>query len=302
MYLIVMVFNAHHGKSSHGVIYIVTQLSHLKHKQAVTFSSDKNYIKYINTLVGTLLKHGTDADIFCRCVDFDQHDFDKIKNIDRINIIEDNIGLCNEKSILKDDTASVFYHYGIGRNNIRDIVNMLYSPRSVYTCHSRFKTIPELMKIGYDKILCLDVDTIINKEINHLFDEVEKYDMMTILTTVRPGQVIEYHGSSKFTNNTKNNMKCMFDEGMIVINNTHESKKLWERVRDYIFSDDRWKQWNVDSYILNDLLNSDFSDLNILDCDKKYKCSECYNGSYMWSGESITKSKQSFIDTVDQYN
>lgn len=203
---------------------------------------------------------------------------------------------------MKDDTASVYFHYGVGRDNLRDLVKLLYSPRSVYTCHSRFKTINELFNRGYDKILCLDVDTIVNGDINHMFDLVNNYDMMTIITKVEPGETIEYHGNSKYINESSTCMNCMFNEGMILINNTHRSRELWRDVSSYIFTEDRWRKWNVDSMILNQLLNNKHDNVSIFECDNKYKSSTCDEQAFMWSGESITKSNPKFIQKVTQYN
>ena len=266
--------------------------------RAITFSSDENYINYVNALVGTLKHNNTTGDIIGRFVDTDEISVDDVQCIK----VFDNQKLSNKKSILKDDTASIYYHYGIGRNNVRDLINLMYSERSVYTCHSRFKTIVELLDEGYEQILCLDVDTIVNKNINSIFNEIEDNDIMTIITHVDPGDVIEYHGNSKYTNNMNKTMRCMFNEGMIVINNTDRCRSFFKDVRDYIFTNDNWKEWNVDSKILNKLLNDKYVDIKIKECDNMYKNSECDPDALMWSGESITKNNPLFKQCVDKFN
>lgn len=270
-------------------------------RTAITFSSDANYIKYVNCLAGTLINNIT-GDIFCRCVDMTQQDIDRIKFRDNINLIYDVPNLNNTKTILKDNTASIYYHYGIGRNNIRKLATLLYSERSVYTCHSRFKTINELLTKGYEHILCLDVDSIILRSIDHMLDCVDNYDLMTLVTYIEPGEIIEYHGNDYYKNETGISMRCLFNEGMLLIKNTDISRKFWFEVEQTIFEDNNWLEWNQDSNILNKLLNNEFKDLKIYDCDTRYKDGECNDDSYIWSGESVTKSNKKFIEIVDRYN
>lgn len=270
-------------------------------KTAITFSSDANYIKYINCLAGTLASNIT-GDIYCRCVDMTQQDINKIKARDSINLIHDRPKLSNTKTILKDDTASIYYHYGIGRENIRKLATLMYSERSVYTCHSRFKTVNELLAKGYEYVLCLDVDTVILRSIDHMIDHVDGHDLMTLVTYIEPGGIIEYHGNDFYKNETEEHMRCLFNEGMLLIRNTDTSRRFWREIEQYIFKDSNWLEWNQDSNILNRLLNHDYKNLKIFDCDSKYKDGDCDDDSYIWSGESVTKSNQKFIDIVSRYN
>ena len=268
---------------------------------AVTFSTDYNYISYAQSLIQTLRNNETIADIYCRCIDFTSSQLrDFSKTYPDINMIDDSPGLENRKTILKDDTASTFYHYGIGRKNIRDLSSLLYSPRSVYACHSRFKTIPYLLDNDYSCVLTLDVDTIVNRNINCVFDMVDGYDCMTILTNIEPGDTIRWEGSNQIVNESDTSVRCMFAEGFIVINNTPRSVKLWTKVRDDIFM--KWESWNRDSDVINDLINNEFKSLTILDTDSRFKDSECLDATYMWSGESITKNNPKFKSIVSKYN
>lgn len=268
-------------------------------KRAITFSTDANYIKYTRALVNSLYSKGVDGDIICRCVDFTNEQLASLNDL-HITIIDDQKNLSQKKSILKDTDASIYHHYGASiKNNIKGLRDLLYSPRSVYTCHSRFHTIPDLLSQQYDTIICLDVDTIINRNIDCLYDMIIGHDLLTIVSEFEPGDVIEYGGLRPVTNNTDKIMRCLFSEGFLVINNTPISVEFWNEVAKEI--NESWESWNRDSEVINNLLNTEYINLDILSVGDIFKDGECQEDAYMWSGESVTKSNPRFISAVNSY-
>ena len=116
---------------------------------AITCSTDYNYVKYLYPFLDSLIEVKVKADIFVRVIDFTSEQLLEIKSkYNDINIIEDNPLMSEKKTLLKTKDKIILNHvYKI--KNILDIKKILYSPRSFYTCHSRFLSINELLNKNY---------------------------------------------------------------------------------------------------------------------------------------------------------
>ena len=244
---------------------------------AITCSTDYNYIHYLFKLLKSIEDNKIDADVYVRLVDFDEDQITEVMSRYDVNYIIDNPDLSNRKDILKDVTHAMHYTYGLdllktGRKNIK---KLLYSKRSVYTCHSRFKTINSLLDQNYKNVLSLDVDTLVKKDINHLFVNKENHDLRTV-TIIEEG--IEYF---------------FHNEGLLLIGNSDASKDFFQRVEDYIFeTGKRCFEWNVDSEALENVYEE--SDINLGFIDKLYKDTEFSKDAFMWSGDTTSKYDKRF--------
>ena len=246
---------------------------------AITCSTDYNYIHYLYKLVDSLHANNTDADIFVRLVDFTPAQFEEIKsNItnNRVEYILDEPVLSNRKDILKDVDCAMHYIYGVDvcKTGSKNIKRLLYSRRSVYTCHSRFKTISMLLNKGYKNVLSLDVDTVVIKDINHMFDN-QTYDVSIVPTY------------------TGDRVELWYNEGLLHICNTTESVIFFKSVENFIFDSGRYFEWNIDSEALG-VCFAERPDLKVGYLNNTYKDREFNDDSYMWSGDSIHKYNTKF--------
>lgn len=248
-------------------------------RNIITLSSDINYLDYSINLIESINRHIENIDVLYRCVDFTQDQQDDmmcLKN-EHMHFIFDNVGLSNKKTILKDIGRSLHYSYNAsGFGNIKNFQKVLYSERSVYTCHSRFKNILKCLDDEYSIVIALDSDTVVNKDFSHIFEFVNSHDLCVVGEQNKATNSIEY-----FKN-----------EGLLMINNTHNSRNYFQLVHDYIFYDDRYKQWNVDSEAMNHVYSENTINIGLL--DTRYKDREACDESYMWSGDSINKYKYKF--------
>ena len=243
-------------------------------KNVIAFGTDSNYIPYAIQLLKSLKHVGTSADIVCKCVDVSKNDVQDpiFKNID---IMFDNPNLSSKKKLMRDLGLALHYTYGSNIRNRQGIDSMrkaLYSPRAAYTCHSRFQTITKLLNSGYNCVIYIDTDTIFNKNIDILFDEIN-YDIRVVPTFER-GKTYMFR-----------------NEGLLVINNTFKSRKFFSDVAKYIFYDDGYLDWDIDTIALQELYTDD---IKVGFLDDMFKDRTCSNKAYMWSGDGINKYKSTF--------
>jgi hypothetical protein len=168
------------------------------------------------------------------------------------------------------------YIYGVDvcKTGSKNIKRLLYSKRSVYTCHSRFKTISMLLNKGYSTVLSLDVDTVVIRDINHMFNNHE-YDVSIVPTYIN------------------GNTELWYNEGLLHISNTPQSVLFFKEVEDFIFDSDRYFEWNIDSEALGECF-AGRQNLRVGYLDDAYKDKEFDDDSYMWSGDSINKYNDKF--------
>ena len=242
---------------------------------AIICSTDYNYIHYLIKLLNSIKENKVNADVFVRLVDFTVDQVSEIKLQYDANFIIDRPNLSNTKNILKDIGKSMHYNFNVDilKQGKKNINKLLYSKRSVYTCHSRFKTINRLLNYNYKTILSLDVDTIIRKDINHLFDLEEK-DLWVVPTIEED---VEYY---------------FHNEGLLLIKNTKKSKVFFKEVEDYIFTGESCFEWNVDSEALEKIQEKYPIELGFL--NTSYKDKEFNTDAYMWSGDSTNKFNNKF--------
>ena len=246
---------------------------------AITCSTDYNYIHYLYKLVDSLHVSNTDADIFVRLVDFTPAQFKEVKSKianKRVEYILDEPKLSNRKDILKDVDHAMHYIYGVDvcKTGTKNIKRLLYSKRSVYTCHSRFKTINMLLNRGYNNVLSLDVDTVVIKDINHMFDN-HTCDVSIVPTYI------------------DDRVELWYNEGLLHISNTSRAVIFFKKVEEYIFDSGRYFEWNIDSEALGKCYE-DCTALQVGYLDDSYKDKEFKDDAYMWSGDSINKYNEKF--------
>lgn len=243
---------------------------------AVAFSVDDNYMHYGVKLVDSLLEHDTDATIICRAICMSDENKKTLRD-KNVKLIVDDVNLSAARTIFKKyhDPAEIYWTYKGDLHTNKGIENIrktMYSPRAAYSCHSRFKTIIEVLP-EHDMLLCLDADTIVKKCINRLFDKKQS-DMY----------VVPYGENEHLFHN----------EGLLLINNTQNSIDFYNKIHDGIFTDDNYLEWDIDTEVLSRVYES--HDIKIGKISKKYKDKKHADDAYMWSGDGPRKYKQTFTN------
>ena len=235
---------------------------------AITCSTDYNYVKYLYPFLDSLINVDIKADIFVRVVDFTEEQLYEIKSkYKNINIIEDHPLMSEKKTLLKTSDKVILNNvYKI--KNILDIKKVLYSPRSFYTCHSRFLSINELLKKNYN-VLSLDVDTIALKNFDEVFNL--NYDILTV--------------------KSESNGDIFSNEGFLLFKNTEINKSYIDKIVNYIFTENNFTNWNADHYALHKFKPNNI-DIHLL--DETYKDRKHLDDSIMWTGDANNKYNEKF--------
>lgn len=251
----------------------------------VAFSVDDNYIKYAVSLLRGLKQYCTDADIVCRAIDMCDDNIVRLEHAhDNVMIIRDNPQAKTTRTIFKklDDPTELYWTYK-GRINtregIKNIQKTMYSERAVYSCHSRFKTIIELLP-HYKRIMTLDVDTIVRSNIDHMFRDYVDSELYIV--------PIREEGVVKLFNN----------EGLLLIANTVRALSFFNKVHDYIYTDDKHLEWDIDTEALTETYSD--SNLSIGHLEQTYKDKKHLDESIMWSGDGPRKKQTRFKQAIHE--
>ena len=240
---------------------------------AIVCSTDYNYAKYLNTLLTTLKRVKSNIEVFVRLVDFTVEQVNEMKLLYDCNFIIDNPNLSNEKTLFKTKN---FQELGSVYNikNIKEIRKVLYSPRSFYTCHSRFKTINELLLKNYN-VLSLDCDTIVLKNFDDIFNNIT-HDIYTV--------------------KNKDNDDIFSNEGFLLFKNTASNKELLKNINEYLFEKENYLNWDGDHIALHKFFNYNTQSIKLLDVE--YKDKQHLDTSIMWSGDGKNKYEQKFASNL----
>ena len=247
----------------------------------ICIGSDTKYLKYVHAFARSAKLVDTQTKIVCRLVNVN---IDDVIGDTNMTYIMDNLELDESAKYIKQKSSQCMKFYleagTKSSSEIKNLAKLLYSEQAVYTCHSRFKTILEMMDAGYENILCLDADTIMKRNIDHLFVDI-KHDLSIITETE--------HGVEQLFHN----------EGLLLINVNPTTKKYFELVHDYIFSSNRHTEWDVDSEAMAHIYNHMQSNMTINKLPHSYKCKQHLDDSYMWSGCGLNKDKATFTSEIN---
>jgi lipopolysaccharide biosynthesis glycosyltransferase len=244
-----------------------------KYTNAICFNSDFKYLKFAVPLYNSLVANNIKADLVCRCIDFTDDEKQQVRQmLPGCNLIFDNPNISPAKNMLKETGLNFHQVFKSSPYTTDGIQNMiaggLYSKRAAYSCHVRFNTILDLLNSDYEKVLCLDCDTICIRDFSHIF-ELEHGDIFTVF----------------------DNGEYFMNEGLLMFSNNELTYQFVQNVRDQIFTDDNWLRWDADSEALVDNF---IDDLKIIDLGYEYKDRSHSDDAFMWSGDALSKFKQKF--------
>lgn len=242
---------------------------------AITFSFNQKYIKYCYALCNSIISNvKTKHTVYARCVNVCDTDVQQLRSkYPDYTFIQDNKNLGTELAYNKKEipantniVKSVIYDRAARKKLIKnneykhDVCVSKYSEEIVYTCHSRFANILELTE--QDVIICLDVDSIFNKDINLLLNDIVDYDVMI------------------YTDHTGN---CN-EEGTLILNCTSDTLRYIRKVWSDIQHDKH--DWDVDGKSLTKhlpIVKRKQLDLHL------YKNKSFDPEAVIWSGDSHVK-------------
>lgn len=138
-------------------------------KRAITFSFDSNYHPWAEGLIKTCHRHAPDFDIYPRYVTTQN---DSLTHIADVPLIVDHVDL----SCSRDRFKSFPNDFHLDFKSIGNYSRLLASDLMIYTNHSKFFTIVDLLEDNYDIIVAVNCDFLFIDDVNILMDQVLKLD------------------------------------------------------------------------------------------------------------------------------
>lgn len=134
-------------------------------KRAITFSFDLNYKPWARGLIDSFKRYVTGFDLYPRYVTSSDTELTTISDID---LIVDKI----ELSSVRDKLKSFPNDFHLDLKSIGNYSRLLASDLMIYTNHSKFFTIVDLLNDGYDMIVSLNCDFLFVDNFDILINEI----------------------------------------------------------------------------------------------------------------------------------
>lgn len=135
-------------------------------KQAITFSFDTNYRPWAESLIKSINKHAPEFDVYVRYVTTNENDI--FTSTDNVTVVNDVKPLNTKRNKFKSFPDD--FHLNL--ESICNYSRLLASDIMIYTNHSKFKNVVELLEDGYNLIVAINCDCIFVDDINILLDKI----------------------------------------------------------------------------------------------------------------------------------
>lgn len=241
-----------------------------------TFAFNNAYYKYASLLCKTLYDNNN-HDAYIRCVNVDIVRLDSLrKKYPCYTFVDDRRKLNTEKTYTKNEidyrsqtTSSIIFDKNyrslyLKNRHKNDTDIKKYSEEAVYTCHSRFKNISEILEQDiFNTIVVIDVDTIVNKPLACIEEYMNGYDI-----------AVHIDNNGDYT-----------EEGCFFLKNNERIKNYINDVYNTVMKD--CNNWDIDGQAMRQCMTSTIK-IKQLDINK-FKNKNFQKDAIMWSGDSNVK-------------
>tara|TARA_R110002153_G_scaffold13431_2_gene49971 strand:+ start:4375 stop:5169 length:795 start_codon:yes stop_codon:yes gene_type:complete len=246
----------------------------LVNKNIITFTTDKNYLPFAEILVNSIIKNSPDIQMVGRFVDCDTSDVQPFAK--KINIIADNKNICKKKNLTTSEglyaTEDFFYN---NKTSVKP-VKLFYSKLISYCSNIKFETLSNLLNVGVQSVVYLDVDSIVRGDLTELYKELNKNDFCFFKDKPYTQQ---FEGGTRLEGSD-----FLYHGGLIGISNNYKTKKIFKKITNTV--NKNIYDWDIDEYILPKIINEN---VNILNIDSTFKDESLNKESHIWSGAGKTK-------------
>ena len=142
-------------------------------KHAITFSFDDNYRAYADGLIKSVTTYAPEIDVYARYIPNDPKNTYEC-DLPNVTIITEYISLSQKR----DKFKSFPNDFHLDLKSIANYQRLLASDHMIYTNHSKFENIKELLDDGYDYIISVNCDFLFTGDPSQLIE-----DTLSIYTT-----------------------------------------------------------------------------------------------------------------------
>ncbi|GEM_PF-3193831 len=194
----------------------------------IVCTSDEKYLPLFNAFAQSALDNSPNVKIICRCVNVDES---ALINFNNVKYIFDNIELNTKPTILYPDWADKHYITDEHLRNLPkihdyQIFKRVYSEHASYCTGIKYDTLNTLMVDEVDEVyIYSDVDAIVRKDINDLYDAMHEYKSdIGVVTDV--AVKVDDNNFNRFEKVKLGEDFELETGGLIVVRNTEVSRKF----------------------------------------------------------------------------
>jgi len=254
-------------------------------KFVITCTSDETYFPHLYVLLKSLFQYNKSS-VIIRGVHLSQDNIDNLNDINNVYVVDDKTPLCTKRTIMTRGIDG-------GHPRMKNLRSRLTSEHECYCTHSKFYNVDLLLNNGFNKILALDVDTIVRESLAELYDMIEVTDLIIEHKARLPNMFIP-------TNH------LIFKEGLMVVKNTKYTRLFYRKISSTLKYQlfNCVKDFDIDSdhEVIGQVYDEMKDDICLSNLPLKFKDTTFDDNSVIWSGKGDRKfTNMKYISCFNQY-
>lgn len=250
---------------------------------AVITTCDKKYIRYASVFTNSLYKFNQGVELFVRAVNCYDECINALPNT--VNVIRDDVQLSDTKTRIAKGLDSSHH-----RMSSFSLHNRLYSAQTLYSTHSKFQNALYLLDRGYQKILVVDADAIINGSLDPLIQLLDKCELSMQIETRNDGRFISVD-------------RTILKEGVMAMRNTTQVKNFYSEINKELTRLECQNICDIDSdtEVVSNIFHAMRPKLQFANLPLTFKDNSLSESSIIWSGQGAVKLTDKFTNESKPY-
>ena len=184
----------------------------------------------------------------------------------------------------------------------------LYSDKMAYCSNIRYNTLNTTLSAGFKHVLMTDIDLIVRKDLNELYDLIKSHDLCVVCFNEDDFEERQY--CEKITKELRfPDLGEFYHGGLIGVRNSPLMQKIFQKIEKNINLYD----WDSDELVISEIFAEHEKEIDIHNLPRKYKDEGLYSkaencpifqkDSVIWSGTANTKyTNKAYVDELALYD
>lgn len=249
-------------------------------KNVIACTANEKYVPLLRSFINSIQAHNN-THIHATLINCETSTIQKLikeYNSTSVNFVVVNKQLSTVRSKLSKEGVPIheFTTRGLQKNisPIESPPRWCFSEEMAYCSNIRFKIIKDLLDAHYINIIYSDVDMIVRKGLNPLFDIISQNDIVVKMT--------------KDTHNRRTISQpsgMLYGLGLIGVHNSSTTLKFFEHVQLEVFKD--MDDWDADNIVFHQAI--ELFKPQVKNMPVEYKDSNYHDESFVWCGGGSNK-------------
>ena len=243
---------------------------------AVITTCDKKYIRYASVFTNSLYKFNQGIELFVRAVNC----YDEC-----VSVLPSNVSIIRDDIHLSDIKTRIAKGLDTNHPRMNSFRSRLFSTRTLYSTHSKFQNAIYLLDKGYQKILVVDADAIINGSLDPLIQLLDKCELSMQIETENDGRFISTE-------------RVVLKEDVMAMRNTQRVNNFYLDISKEL---ERLENENIcdidsDTEVVSDTFHTHGSNLQFVNLPLTFNDNSLSESSIIWSGQGAVKFTDKFAN------